>query len=101
MTLPRALSAPLPMPPTRAGKRGKVVLSFIVMPDGSVRDINFVKRFRPDFDAAAVNAVSKWKFAPGTQAGKPLPMRLETEIKFTPLKDEKPRDSAIGTNSSK
>jgi TonB family protein len=62
----------------------KVVLSFVVTPDGGVRDIKVVKHFKPDFDSVAVNTVATWRFEPATKAGKAVAVRLETEIKFTP-----------------
>jgi TonB family protein len=81
---PGPISTPLPMPPARTDKPRKVVVSFVVAPDGSVRDIKVVNRFRPDFDSAAVGAVATWKFQPATKAGKPVAVRIEAEIKFTP-----------------
>jgi TonB family protein len=42
------------MPPARTDKQRKVLVSFVVTPEGSVRDVKVVKRFKPDFDSAAV-----------------------------------------------
>ena len=59
-------------------------MSFVVTPDGSVRDIKVVKHLKPDFDSAAVSVVATWRFQPATKAGKPVAVRLETEVEFTP-----------------
>jgi TonB family protein len=81
---PRALSAPPPIPPSKTTKQRKVVLSFVVTEQGTVRDITVVKHFKPDFDSAAIEAVRKWTFEPATKDGKPLAIRVETEIVFHP-----------------
>ena len=54
---PRALSVPLPIPPSKTDKQRKVVLSFVVTEQGTVRDITIIKHFSPDFDSAAIDAV--------------------------------------------
>jgi outer membrane biosynthesis protein TonB len=56
---PRPVSTPLPRPPARTDKQRKVVLSFVVTPDGGVRDIKVVKYFKADFDSVAVNTVAR------------------------------------------
>jgi TonB family protein len=82
---PRPLSTPSPiLPPERTDKERKVRLSFVVTPEGTVRDIKVIKRFKPEWDRGAVDAVSKWTFQPATKDGKAVAVRLETEFKFTP-----------------
>jgi TonB-like protein len=48
--------------------------------DPGTVQVKLVKRLRPDFDAATTNAVSTWRFEPAIEAGKPVAMRIETEI---------------------
>ena len=83
-TPPRALSAPLPIPPAKTTKQRKVVISFVVTEQGTTRDITVVKHFKPDFDSAAIDAVRRWTFEPATKDGKPVAIRLETEVTFRP-----------------
>jgi len=77
---PRPISTPVPAPPDSVDKGLKVHLSFVVMPDGSVSDIRLLKRSRSDFDDFAVSVVGKWKFEPAMKAGRPVPVRLETDM---------------------
>jgi TonB family protein len=51
------------------------------MPDGSVANVQLMKRSASDFDAFAVSVVSKWRFEPATKDGKPVAVRLETEMR--------------------
>lgn len=78
---PRVISAPIPPTPDTIRKNSKVRVSFVVTPDGSVANIRLVKSSETELDSFARSAVSKWKFAPATKAGKPVAVRLETEIK--------------------
>ena len=79
---PRPISTPVPPPPdnTPTTKQLKVKISFVVAPDGSVAEVKLLKRSTHDFDAYAVDAVSKWKFEPATKDGTPVAVRLETEM---------------------
>jgi len=51
------------------------------MPDGSVANIRLLKCSKSNFDDFAVGVVSKWKFEPATKDGKPVAVRLETEVR--------------------
>jgi protein TonB len=66
----------------RDGVSGSVVLSFVVDAGGSVRDVAVVRSSHPDFEAPAVQAVSKWKFRPGRKAGRPVNTRMQVPIVF-------------------
>ena len=55
------------------GVQGRMVLRFVIYPDGKVRDVEVVRGVHPDMDAVAVSVVSSspdWK--PGTVNGKPV-----------------------------
>ncbi|WP_157971489.1 energy transducer TonB [Dyella sp. C9] len=67
----------------RARRQGWVDVTFTVQPDGSVAaaavadaDPKYV------FDRAALAAVSRWQFAPGTQDGKPVAAQVRQRIEF-------------------
>jgi len=66
----------------RAGATGEVKVAFIVDTDGNVRDAYVVTSTREDFDSAAVQAVSKWRFRPGKKNGKAVNTRMTVPIAF-------------------
>jgi protein TonB len=78
---PRPISTPIPAPPDSVDQGLKVHLSFVVAPDGSVADVRLLKRARADFDDFALSVVAKWKFEPATKNGRPVAVRLETDMR--------------------
>lgn len=82
-----AESGPVPVertpagyPPEAEGVAGKAVVAVEIAPDGSVAGVEVVSEDPPGygFGAAAVGAVSKWRFAPGH------PGTYRVTINFTP-----------------
>ena len=71
----------------RAGITGEVVVEFIVDANGDVRNAFAVRSTQRDFEQAAVQAVSKWKFRPGKKGGRAVNTRMQVPIVFT-LNDE-------------
>ncbi len=71
----------------RAGISGEVTVDFIVDPDGNVANAYALKSSQKEFEPAAVQAVSKWKFKAGRKAGKSVPTHMQVPIVFT-LSDE-------------
>lgn len=62
---------------------GKVLLSFIVTPIGTVADIKVTQSAHPSLDAAAVQAVQKLKrFTPGKQDEKPMKFTFTVPVSF-------------------
>ena len=53
--------------------------------DGSTRELDAAakEQLQREFEAAAVVAVSKWKFKPGTKGGRDVPTHLQVPIVFT------------------
>lgn len=77
------------------GRQGKVVVQFVVRPDGSVSDPEVVKGVDPDLDAAAVDAVMQLgRFNPGTVGGKPVAVYFTLPIVFRLQPDETPDKAA-------
>jgi TonB family protein len=66
---------------------GTVLVSLIVLPDGTSRDFRVVKPMGYGLDEKAMEAVSKWQFRPGTKDGKPLAVKVTIEVNFR-LKDD-------------
>jgi periplasmic protein TonB len=67
----------------RAGISGEVVVQLIVDKEGIPRRVHAVRSSRKDFEAAAVAAVEKWRFKPGTADGLPVDTPMAVPIVFT------------------
>jgi periplasmic protein TonB len=67
----------------RAGIAGDVVVEFIVDTNGDVQDAHAIRSSQREFEAAAVSAVSKWKFKAGRKGGRDVPTRMQVPIVFT------------------
>lgn len=70
-----------------AGVNGEVTVGFVVDLNGDVQEPVVIKSSRPEFEAAALAAVSQWKFEPGQQGGNKTMTRLSVPIVFN-LNDE-------------
>jgi RNA polymerase sigma factor (sigma-70 family) len=73
----------------RAGITGETVVDFVVDFNGDVVDAFAVRSSRQEFEAAAVAAVSKWKFKPGKKDGREVMTHLQVPIVFTLSGDER------------
>ncbi|PTX96476.1 energy transducer TonB [Opitutus sp. ER46] len=71
----------------RAGVTGEVTVDFIVDANGEVQNAYAVKSTQREFEAPAVQAVSKWKFKPGRKGGRNVNTHMQVPIVFT-LNDE-------------
>jgi TonB family protein len=65
----------------RANVRGIVILEITIAVDGSVKDAR-VLRSIPLLDAAALDAVRQWRYAPTTIDGKPVPVIMTVSVAF-------------------
>jgi len=87
MEAPHATYAPDPKFPEKERKarqrgNGTVLLSLVVNSDGLPGDIKVLRTLSPEFDKAAMDAVKKWRFSPGTRDGKPVAMQIKVEVNF-------------------
>jgi periplasmic protein TonB len=85
ITPPRQIYAPDPDYPVKergTGHEGNVILRLVVDADGVAHDIAVSGSLSPAFDAAALEAVKKWKFTPATKNGKPIPAHLAVQVEF-------------------
>jgi len=71
----------------RAGTSGEVMVLFIVDTNGDVRDAKVIHSTNREFEAAALQAVLKWKWKPGRKGGKAVAVRMQIPIVFD-LSDE-------------
>lgn len=71
------------------GVTGEVLVSFIVDRNGRVRQPSVLKSAGPEFDQAALAAVSRWRFLPAMKHGVAVTSRLSVPIVFS-IVDEPP-----------
>jgi protein TonB len=82
--VPRFQARPqYPFEMRRAGISGEVMVDFIVDTNGDVRNAFAVKSSQREFEAAAVQAVSKWKFKAGRKNGHAVYTHMQVPIVFT------------------
>ena len=69
----------------QAKLQGTVVLEAVVLTDGTVGDVRIMRSLDSTFglDQNAIKAVRQWRFVPGSQAGKPVPVIVSVELTFT------------------
>ncbi len=65
-----------------ANVQGTVEIEFEVGVDGRARDFKVVKSLGAGCDEAAIEALKQWEFKPGTQGGKPVPVRIKLPFVF-------------------
>jgi protein TonB len=73
----------MPEEALKAGVQGIVILEITVAEDGSVQNPR-VLRSIPLLDAAALSAVSQWRYQPALLNGQPVPVILTVTVPFTP-----------------
>jgi periplasmic protein TonB len=68
----------------RAKIQGLVVVSAVVLPDGSVTDVRVIRSLDRTFglDMKAIEAARQWRFFPGTRQGEPVPVLVNIELLF-------------------
>ena len=82
--VPRFQAKPqYPFEMRRAGIAGEVVVDFIVDTAGDVQNAYALRSSQREFEAAAVQAVGKWKFKPGRKGGRDVPTHMQVPIVFT------------------
>jgi protein TonB len=69
----------------RARIQGLVTMEAIVMPDGSVGNVQIIKSLDNNFglDKEAIKTVKQWRFEPGRRLGQPVPVLIVIEMTFT------------------
>src|SRR5262245_26372134 len=69
----------------RAKVQGTVLLECVVLPDGSVGNVEVVKSLDSTFglDSQAVVAAKQWRFQPGRRFGEPVAVLVTIELTFT------------------
>ena len=69
----------------RAKVQGVVWVDAVVLPDGTVGDVNITKSLDSTFglDQEAIQAAKQWKFVPGRRFGQPVAVLVTIELTFT------------------
>ena len=69
----------------RAKIQGVVMLEAVVLPDGSVGDVQIVRSLDPVFglDQEAIKEARQWRFIPSKRQGLPVPVVVTIELTFT------------------
>jgi len=67
-----------------AGIEGEVVLSAVILADGSVGDVTVTKSLDTTYglDDEAVSAIRQCEYKPGTKDGKPVAVRVNWYVEF-------------------
>jgi protein TonB len=82
---PRAVFQPAPEYPSALRKQkldGTVHVLFMVDKTGRVESPLVQKSTNPGFEAAALQAVKRWRFEPGKRNGEPVVFRMRVPITF-------------------
>jgi len=66
----------------KAGTEGRVLVSVTVAEDGSVTEMKVVQTVSPELDRAALEAVRKLEWTPGSQEGRPVACTVMLPIQF-------------------
>ena len=64
-------------------KRSQNQRHFIVDTNGDVQNAYAIRSSQREFEASAIQAVSKWKFKPGRKGGRDVPTHMQVPIVFT------------------
>jgi periplasmic protein TonB len=82
---PRAIYDPEPEYSDEARRvkyQGVLVVSLVVDPQGQARNIRVARSLGMGLDEKAIEAVKKWRFAPGTKDGIPVAVQVNVEVNF-------------------
>jgi TonB family protein len=73
---------PYPLSMREAGITGKVIIDFLVEPDGHTSQVQIQFATNQTFGEAAKEAIEQWIFTPGMRNGVPARVALEEPISF-------------------
>jgi protein TonB len=83
---PKALTRKSPAYPAAlraAGIEGSVVVSLVIDKTGVVREAKVEKSTHHDFETAALEAVTQWRFEPGRKGGRQVNTRVSQVLQFS------------------
>ncbi len=65
-------------------REGGVVLDAVIPEDGMPRVIRVIRSLDWQFDEIAINALKEWRFSPAMKDGRPVKVRMNVAVDFTP-----------------
>jgi TonB family protein len=65
-----------------AAYQGTVVVSTTIGADGTAQNMQVIRSLGMGLDEKALQAISQWKFKPGTKDGQPVPVQATIEVNF-------------------
>ena len=65
-----------------SAQSSEVVVAFFVDSTGAVRNAVVQNSSRPEFEKAALDAVNRWAFEPGSKGNRPVNTRMEISFAF-------------------
>jgi len=66
----------------KAKFQGAVILSIVILPDGTTTNIRVTRPLGLGLDEKAIEAVQKWRFKPSLKDGKPVAVSANVEVNF-------------------
>lgn len=84
-SMPKVLNEIRPVYPEEMKKKGiegNVVMDILIDQNGKVRDVKVIKSLGPEFDQAAMEAMTKFEFRPAQINKKNVPVKIKYSIKF-------------------
>jgi periplasmic protein TonB len=66
----------------KARTQGIVILEAVIDSEGRVKDLRVIKALPNGLDTAALDAVRRWRFRPGTREGRPVPVIFNLTVNF-------------------
>jgi iron complex outermembrane recepter protein len=81
---PKVIDSPAAVYPAASIEKASVVTLVTVDASGQVTGAEVVESGGAAFDAAALEAVKRWKFQPATRDGAPIPARIRIPFRFEP-----------------
>jgi TonB family protein len=87
VTMPRVITEVRPQYTPEAMQariQGTILLTVVVQTDGMPGDIEITQSLDTEYglDEQAVAALGQWRFEPGVKDGKPVPVRVDIEVRF-------------------
>jgi len=82
ISTPRPVKRPAPVYDEAFERSGTIILYVIIDTNGVPAEVDFYKHLSPGLDAAAVEAVRRWRFAPAMKNNQPVAVAQLIQLKF-------------------
>lgn len=96
-----ALHAAYPADKRAAGQGATVQVAFVVGTDGVPRDASVTTSTDAAFDSVTLASLSALRFTPATVSGRPVPVRIELPVQWTPADPESDGPATSGASGER